>query len=543
MNPVKYIVRYARTLAKIMGTGAPTPPRELTQREFCTMMTGYYRNNDLYSNLGIAMREEGRWSASIKPLRNPTFCAVEFYAATVWPGEIDEALPIVTENPALPAAVYDVWQRSNWAQQKNMAIREGAITGDCFLRIATTASGKPFIQVLRSENVVDWDADHRGNITWLRYEERFTERGESRQVRHLEVWDIVQTDTGQTAARGRTWRSSYDVIVDIENPDKPDTEVLLPVDFLPFVRIPFRHVGDKFGMPAIWNSLDKIDECNLKATRLAEIMFVYGKPFLALQSNMVDADGRPMPPPTVKREGIAVNEASALSMKDDDIWRLPGNATIQHVLADINYSAHLDALKADLDELERELPEIAFYGLMREGDLSGRALAYKMAPAIARAREVRCNFERGLVIANRMAITIGQANRHYLDVGTYEDGMLEHSFKQRDILPTVEADRVDIAKVYVEMGVPLSVVLTRQLGWSEQEVTDMTEQIVTLAVAKAGMTAGPAADPATQSAVRTRVVDAVTPSMETALSGRIDSAVATALERMKGDLAAAAGGR
>jgi len=115
MNPVKYIVRYARTLAKIMGSGALTPPRELTQREFCAMMTGYYRNNDLYSNLGIAMREEGRWSASIKPLRNPTFCTVEFYAATVWPGELDEALPILTENPALPAAIADVWQRSNWA--------------------------------------------------------------------------------------------------------------------------------------------------------------------------------------------------------------------------------------------------------------------------------------------------------------------------------------------------------------------------------------------------------------------------------------------
>jgi len=543
MNPVKYIVRYARTLAKIMGSGALTPPRELTQREFCAMMTGYYRNNDLYSNLGIAMREEGRWSASIKPLRNPTFCTVEFYAATVWPGELEEALPILTENPALPAAIADVWQRSNWAQHKNVAVREGAITGDCFLRVATTPAGKPFIQVLRSENVVDWDADHRGNITWLRYEERITQRGESKTTRHLEVWDIVQGETGKTAARCRIWHSSYDVIIDVENADKPTQEILLPVDFLPFVRIPFRHVGDKFGMPAIWNALDKIDECNLKATRLAEIMFVYGRPFLALQSNMVDVDGRPMPPPQVKRDGAQVGEASALSARDEDIWRLPGNATIQHVLADINYSAHLDALRADLDELERELPEIAFYGLMKEGDISGRALGYKMLPAITRAREVRGNFERGLVVANRMAITIGQLNGFYDGVGTYEDGRLEHTFKQRDILPSVESERVETAKVYIEMGVPLTVVLQRQLGWNENDIADMTDQMVALAVAKAGMTAGPAADPATQSAVRTRVVDEVTPAMETALSGRIDSAVNAALERMKGDLAAATGGR
>jgi hypothetical protein len=507
MNPVNYIVRATRTLAKLVGTTPNAPQRDLTQREFCAMMTAYYENNDLYSAIGLALRDQSAWSPSIKPLRNPTFCAVEFYAATVWPGELPAALPVVGPD-VLREAVVDIWNRSNWAQRKQAAVREGAITGECFLKVATTESGKPFIQVLRSENIVDWDADERGNITWLRYEEQYVPRGGRDKITHVEIWDAT-----------------------------PEQEIAIDYGFVPFVRIPFRDAGKKFGVPAIWNAQDKIDECNLKATRLAELMFRYGQPDIALKANSVDSDGRPSPTPQLRLAGNTVGQSSALTLKDANFWELPGNSSIEHILADVKFDAHAAAIVADVDEIERDLPEVAFFRLWKEGDISGRALQYKMAPAVARAREVRGNFERGLVVANRMAITIGQRNGLYGSVGRYEDGKLDHAFKDRDVLPMTEADRADTTKVYVDMGVPLEIALEKQGGWSEEDIQRIAPGQIAETVRKAGATAGPAAPVEVQSQVRQQVVDKSASVMEAALAARVSGAVESALGSIGKELA------
>lgn len=463
-----WLAQYTAPLARGLSVIRPTNPGELTYAQACEMLEAYYLNNDLYRAVSLALREAGYWGEAMRELRNPTYAAVEFYVMTLWPGPLPDALPLTTENAALREPIERIWKWSNWGTKKQFAVRQFALTGDLFLRVAT--SGEPdvdrvYIQAKKSKYVTDFEEDERGNIVWLRYDVPKIETqpdGTQHQYTHTEVWDTEEC---------RIWKNELDETVELDRlgtPDQTLTMQELGIDFVPWVRAPFQDIGDANGLPLIWPVLSKIDEVNRKATRLAQLMFRYNKAFWALKANQVDQQGRPLPAPQLKQRGLARDDSDALDLKDDDIFRLPGNASLEAMVPSLNYGEYLNLIKTDLDEIKRDLPELQWYELLTTGNPSGRALAYQMAPAINKVIETRGNAESALVKAQMMALTMGQ-NAGLWQVGSYDDGALEHSFAKRDVLPLSEADRADVAKVYVDMGVPAGMALRRYAGWSEDD--------------------------------------------------------------------------
>jgi hypothetical protein len=541
MGIVSFIVRKTRSLARIMGSSGFAPAAEKSQREVCEMLEAYYNNNDLYANIQNALREIGQWSPSIKAMRNPASAVAEFYASTVWPGALPAALPVVAENPAVSEAVAEIWRRSNWDRFKQLVVRQAAITGDAFMRAATTDSGKPFIQVALTKNVSDWREDNAGNIVWLRYEvvrkasedlEFTAGRGDNRDFTHVEIWD---------AETVKTYKHYFGLNASVESMGAP-VVVEHGLGFAPWVRACFRDVGEPFGYPPIWTVLDKIDEVNQKATRLAQILFRYNQGFWALKSNSVDAQGRPLPPPTIKQDGAARGDSEAVAFRDNEIVRLPGMAELQCLVPPIDFKAHADAVLADLDEIKRDLPELRFYDLMEVSNVSGVALSYMLAPAVARVIEVRGNLERALVKVNMMCITIGQRAGLYRSAGTYENGATNHAFAERDVIALTLSERVDIAVKRVGMGVPIAVALKREGDWTDADIAALENAQLNATVAAAGRTAGPTADILTQSATRTAAKQDAAPNMDRAIADAVGGAVERALDAKNALLAEYLGG-
>jgi hypothetical protein len=158
--------------------------------------------------------------------------------------------------------------------------------------------------------------------------------------------------------------------------------------------------------------------------------------------------------------------------------RLPGQSELQALVPDVNYSAHLDTLKADLEELEEDLPELTYYRLRDTGNLSGRALQLLLSPAIDRVIEARGNVETALARADAMALTMGKQAKleGFADLGSFESGDFEHSFEERDVLPLSSLETAEEGKIYVEMGVPLKTVLTR-MGWSKADLKQLDKDL------------------------------------------------------------------
>jgi hypothetical protein len=103
----------------------------------------------------------------------------------------------------------------------------------------------------------------------------------------------------------------------------------------------------------------------------------------------------------------------------------------------IDFASHLAAIDQKLNHMEKDLPELAYYRLRDMQEISGRAALILLGDLIDRVREARSNFLAGVVRTNEMALTVARVLGipEFQNLGSYEEGALEHSFAERDVFP------------------------------------------------------------------------------------------------------------
>lgn len=118
------------------------------------------------------------------------------------------------------------------------------------------------------------------------------------------------------------------------------------------------------------------------------------------------------------------------------------------------------------------------------GDISGRALRYNRAPAVAKVVQRRPNYDNALVRAQMMSVAIG-GMRGYENFGSFDldgfaSGKLEHSIGERPVFENDPIDDLEEDKLFWEnadlakkAGVPLEIYLKRK-GWSPEEIAEIT---------------------------------------------------------------------
>jgi hypothetical protein len=441
-------------------------------RDQYTYLRAYYWNNGLYEVLRKTLTDLRIPTRDIKGLRNPVFRVVEFYATKLWPGSLPAALPVITTNKALVPAIEQLWTWSNWGTEKQTMARWFPMLGDAFIKCNVTqkqdGASMVWMQNIDPEVVTDFRKDQRGFLTYIRLDTPLTQRLRDGQVRRYvrtEIWDKF---TWRIYEHSQSIGTEEEKLVGlIETGSLAD----LGIDFVPFVWQPFKSVGDERGACAFVNALDKIDEANLQATRLSEMIFRHNRAIWALLANQVDPTGRPMPAP--KLPGVSNDQGQeTLELTDDSILRIPGNGSLHALVAPINYADALSVLNAQMDELREDMPELGYYAMRAAGIDSGRAARILLDDCHERAVEARSMAEAALVRAHQMCFTLGMNTGAFTGLGTFDAGAFDHSFRERPILPVDEFEEAQTVQTYVGATVPLVSAL-RRVHWTDDEIAEM----------------------------------------------------------------------
>lgn len=439
---------------------AKTP---LGPEEMYDLLMAYYLNNGLYDDLAKRQYDQARWMPAMKALRNPAYRVVQFYVAKLWPGQLPRALPIEAAKSEIIQPIHQVWEWSNWDARKQVAVKWLAIYGDLFVKVVQREDkSRVFFQLIEPKYVSDFDTDERGFLTYIRIDTPQNRRERDRLISftHTEVWDKEQL---------RIWEHEKGA-VDIRELGTPKQSVplkALGINFVPVVHIKLRDIGEDRGVGAFTHALDKIDEANILATRLHQMVFRYNKPLWALAANQVDAMGRPLPAPRVAGAEQGA-DSDTFDFGDDRLVRLPGNSSLQSMVPNINYAAALEILNAHMIELEKDMPELAYYRLRDMGNISGRAARMLLSDATDLLLEARGNAEAGLARADAMALTIGANAGLFSGIGSYEAGDFGHSFIERPVIAIPKSEEAagqlqeaQAALLWQQLGVSLPTVQER----------------------------------------------------------------------------------
>lgn len=449
------------------------------------VLRAYYFNSALYDTIADILRRQGVWKESMKGLRNPTYRVVEFHAGHLWPGTLPIALPIMAKRDRIVAPIHQIWQDSNWGANKQVAARQQALFGDLFLKVSQSTDRKRvFFQTIEPEHVTDFDADERGFLTYVRFDVPDLRRnadGSSERYLHTEEWSKKTGMFKVWESQTLVTSSLMTATEELGEPTRQATIDSMGIDFIPVVHAKFADIGELRGMGAIVPAIDKIDEANRQATRLAALLFRHNKVTHALEANSMDATGRPLPPPRINdTQDVNASDPSTITVGDDEFYMLPGMSKLVQLVPNINYEAALHVLQDHMLELEQDLPELVMYRISESGNLSGRAVRLMLAPAIARLEEARGNAESALIRADQMALTMGSAAGLW-DVGSFEEGDFEHRFEERDVLPNDELERAQAQQAdgaalsaYVAAGIPIEMAVQEVFGWTPERAQQFT---------------------------------------------------------------------
>lgn len=475
---------------------APIGPGYRDYRRLYDMLFDYYLDVGLYSDIARVAFDQGLWMPGMLSLRNPAEAVVEFYVAHVWPGSLDDALPIdlgVTKKPLLEP-IAQLWSWSNWASQKQVAVRWCAIFGDLFVHVAQPPDrNQVYLQLIDPRRVTDFATDHRGFLTYIRID------------------DVVQMGSGPASSKdGRTrvrteiWSKDPPVrqiwLRNAFEPDRgklgtPDEQIPLVaygIDFVPFVHTMFRDVGEPRGIGSFMTHKDQIDEMNRMMTRLHQMQFRYNRPLTVISSGQ-DSGGRPYPTVQMPERGGGTATNGVVHMGDDDVLSFPGNPTVAQLVPQIDFAAALEQVKDQWGVMQQVMPELLYYATLDTPAESGRAIRFKLGPAIKRVEESRGNLEEGLIQAVQMALTIGAARQIWPGIGTFEAGDFAMAFAEREVLPLSPQEVADAklaganaALALQQLGVSQRTLLT-ELGYDpdieaqqrDATTTTLGEQLLT----------------------------------------------------------------
>lgn len=396
--------------------------------------------------------------------------SVEFFATKMLPGQ---EMKVTSKKPAVQTAIEQVIKDSNIGNNKAPMVRGFSLYGDSFIRVRGDKE-KTYLEDISQFFVTDFDEDGRGFLTYLRIDIPVLDDGDL-PVNYTEVWDL-ETQT-LTIWQGQTTRTTP--VKELGQPKEVTYFSELGVDFIPVVHTKFRDNGDPRGQGCVYHALDKIYEANRVATRLHDLLFAFGEPVFVASANDKDAQGRPLPPPRV--EAVASSEASVidnikgvLGQVFGRLIKLPGVATISSLIPPIDYADALQILNAQMEEIEKDLPELRWYSLSptERAGMSGTALRTLLGAAVDRANEARNNFLASLSRAFEMALTIGIYNGVFpASLGTFDSGDFDHELHVDSAWGESVDEKAATMQALTNAGVPAKSAM-RLAGFTEQQVSE-----------------------------------------------------------------------
>lgn len=423
-----------------------------------------YKSNTVYDSarvglLDVAYPED---FSRIRALENPALQVVQFGVMHLFPGPLEEAMPLTGgegASAALLTAGERILQWSNMAAQKDAIAEDVYTLGDVFLKAVPKEDGRQvYIENRHPGEVSVFREDNLRNIHYLRLDVELEDGQPDGATWWTELWDHEENlYVSWRHKRGRN--AKLDTLGDAFEGPKAITN--FGHDFVPFVRVPFEAGArpNRLSAGVFERHLVPIDQVNRIATELDEL---YRENAEGVWATMRGEPGKD-PIDLIEDEEEETEEGREEIVHGRRIIRFGGVGRMEDLVPNIDYQVGLNKIEDRRKALERSLAELRYFRGIEGGDPAAAAIAQDRAPAHARARAARGNAEEGVLRALKMCLTMGAKRRLFAgDIGTFERGSFDKlGFKPRPIAPespTQRAEREEIdARVLrelTELGIP-----------------------------------------------------------------------------------------
>lgn len=406
--------------------------------------------------------------------RNPANRTVEFYAAKLWGGKLEEAFELEgdVEDP-IKEAVESIFKWSNWSHEKQPASRKYSIGGNMWLRSAQTEIEEVSIEDLDPRDVTDFDEDLTGEITYIRLDipkkRRDREKDELKHFIRTEIWDKEEGDV-------RIWESDKpkgskvqdlgepqeiwylseeDVISSKKDENGNPINLSLGITYIPIRHAKFKDIGEDLGQGCFEHAVPAIKKVSEMASGLHEILFP--DELLAFIPQGVTADNRPLP--AIKLDASSVvgakdadDDASKIKVGKRKIFLGPGNTRVESLIPNINFDAHLNAIDKELLEIGDLLPETRVHKIAElvGSQSSGVAIKYMLTEVIDRITEARGNGIAAIIEALKDAMHIAAIRQLTGFEGFDDREAIEMEFVEREVFPLTELEKAQTDKAEMD---------------------------------------------------------------------------------------------
>jgi hypothetical protein len=489
----------------------------------------YYRRLwDYYSNEAFAdldryeqYRSVNRLARSHRSIFNPANRIVKAYEGFLYGGYLtadpeglglDESIPLAVilgkkTPPQLRQAIGQVWEWSKWFEGMLVMVRYGTGLGNALIEIEDDIEHqKVNLKVWFPGMVKAIDLDSQRNTKGYCLEYQMT-RGPKGYLVVPGAPQAVETETfiyrkEVTQEYIATYKGEklWDYVNDVEG--GPYARYDNPYGFAPATWAGHLNLGGDYCEPVIWASLAKIDQLNETASLgYDQIAKIIKSPIAKISGSASGSGG------LVEASKQLLAGKKPTSDLDGDTGReklpyvnLPAGSDLKSIPLELGPA--LDWMKAMLDELEADHPEMALWRHLREhsGELSGVAIERMSQDVAALVYPAMQHYDDHMKRATQMAIAIGgfrarsgawgtksqlteqqQAFLPY-DLDSYKDKRLDFQLIPRRLIRvskleewTAKETEVRTRAGMLELGYSKEEHL-REMGKSEAEIAKMKEE-------------------------------------------------------------------
>ncbi|MDZ4766515.1 MAG: hypothetical protein SGI73_18415 [Chloroflexota bacterium] len=439
----------------------PAAWESLAARRFRYAHYEHYYHNTVYSSLASGAaghRTREKLYKHIRAIYNPVARQNDLLVSLVYGGGIDlehltgGAIPLVYDNRALTDALRHVFVASRFGELKSLYVRLGALYGDVALKVIDEpAREKVRLEVLHPQSIRAVTLDAVGNVKAIAIE--YADRdADGRPYIYSELID---------GARFQTFKDGQPFAYQTDLDGRPVSAWDNPYGFVPVALAGHKATGARWAMNAFAHALRKIDEIN------------------DLASLINDQTRKSV---NTLWYFAGVRAPSELNAATDDRDALPAvygpaDSHPHAMIADAPIGDALSALREMLQELERDMPELALQRIREQGGtFSAPGVRAAFSDAVGRIQEVRGNYDHALVRALQMAVSIGGL-RGYAGFGafgldSYARGDIDVVVKDRAVIgdSLSVTERLSALARLSEQPPAIQRLMLRELDYSEREI-------------------------------------------------------------------------
>jgi hypothetical protein len=248
--------------------------------------------------------------------------------------------------------------------------------------------------------------------------------------------------------------------------------------FVPVTHTKHRDLGLLSGAPPYMGVIHKINEIN----DLASIINDGARK--QVEMPLVATGVRPGAEITYGGDNSTdANDPSDTPKKDElRVLNLPGkDSDLKAISPTISLADANSVVQAVLEEIERDLPELALHRVRAGGNLTAPGVTASYDDAASRIIEARGSYDGGLVEAQQMAVSIG-GFRGYdgyasFNLDSRTNGDTDHRISDRPVVSDVlsRAERID--KTIAATSSPAAKVLLTEMAYEEKQIEQIVEAI------------------------------------------------------------------